>query len=106
MPTNHLANHHERILSKNALPHNLGDYHRHHQALTVNLQTILAPSLGEGAKLCTVARFHQGELVLSVASQTLANHLRLLHDNLVQTLNAHEPFLSLTKIHAVYLPTT
>lgn len=100
---NHLATYSERIIGKNALPRTLITHHDTHQKLTEQFRTLLKSELGENANLCTVARFAQGELVISVGSLTLTNQLIHLHDHLRQHLSASEPFTSLVKIHWIYL---
>lgn len=100
---NHLATHSERIIGKNALPRTLITHHDTHQKLTEQFRTLLKNELGENTNLCTVAHFAQDELVISVRSPTLVNHLTYLHDHLKQKLSTYEPFTSLNKIHWIYL---
>lgn len=100
---NHLATYSERIIGKNALPRPLITHHDTHQKLTEHFRQLLHSELGDNVNLCTIAHFAQGELVVSVSSPTLVNHLTYLHDHLRQYLSAYEPFTSLSKIHWIYL---
>lgn len=101
---NHLATREERLMPATTLPKPLLEYFAYHQALTEDFCATLKTLLGDGVALCTVVRLHQNELIISVSSQTLANHLKYLNETILATLHLHPKFASVQVLQVVYLP--
>ncbi len=55
---------------------------------------------------CRLSSFHDGTLTVCTENQTTASQLRYLHKIIVQQLQGHSVFTSLTKIRVIISPTS
>lgn len=102
--TNHLANKVEKMHAANAIPSKLLTYFAMQEELTYLLHQSLAEFIDESAVTsCQVVRFFNGELIVTTSSLTLANHLRYLEQQLLESLKTKPALHTLNKLSIVQL---